>query len=352
MAIIDLRQRTPEWHAWRARGITASEAPVILGRSPYKTPWQLWAERIGLHDAEDLSHNAAVQRGIAFEDRVRQGFEQRHQTLLLPVCAESDSDPVLRCSLDGWSAQHEPVELKVPTHATYDHLRSQGAQSPAYQIAWVQVQFQLFVMDAAHGWLVFDPCTTDEPALEFSIQRDERFIQMELVPACLNFWTLIEQREAPTVDPTRDRYQPQGEAAETWNQLAAAYRPLKVKRQQLEQALETVQRELRSLETHFTELMGNYRQAVAAGIRITRYHQSGTVDYRALVAEIAPQLPPTTLERFRKPASERLKVTLETEAVSATGLDSVETVAARETVIPVPVAPLVPAETANASFYF
>ena len=42
MRVVDLKQRTPEWHAWRNAGVTASEATVLLG-SPYKTPWRLWA---------------------------------------------------------------------------------------------------------------------------------------------------------------------------------------------------------------------------------------------------------------------------------------------------------------------
>ena len=48
MKIVDLSQRSPDWLRWRAQGVTASEAAVVLGRSPYKTPWRLWAERTGL----------------------------------------------------------------------------------------------------------------------------------------------------------------------------------------------------------------------------------------------------------------------------------------------------------------
>ncbi len=48
MKIVDVVQRTPEWERWRAQGVTASEAAIVLGRSPYKTPWRLWAERTGI----------------------------------------------------------------------------------------------------------------------------------------------------------------------------------------------------------------------------------------------------------------------------------------------------------------
>ena len=44
MHIINLDQRTDAWKAWRNQGITATDSTVILGASPYKTPWRLWAE--------------------------------------------------------------------------------------------------------------------------------------------------------------------------------------------------------------------------------------------------------------------------------------------------------------------
>jgi len=93
MNVINVSQRTPEWSAWRADGVTASEAAVILGRSPYKTPWRLWAERTGVAVAEDLSSKPCVQRGVALEDQARQSFEDRHSTLLLPLCVQSDEHP-------------------------------------------------------------------------------------------------------------------------------------------------------------------------------------------------------------------------------------------------------------------
>jgi len=198
MQIIDLVQRTKPWHAWRARGVTASEAAVILGRSPYKTRQQLLQERLGLSPADDLSTKPCVQRGIAFEDQARHAFEDRHNTLLLPVCAESTEHPVLRCSLDGLNDDGEPVELKVPTEKTYRLVAKDREQSIAYQLAWVQVQHQLYVTNAVRGWLVFDPCCNGLPALDFVIERYDSFLEAELVPGCLQFWALLHTPAAET----------------------------------------------------------------------------------------------------------------------------------------------------------
>lgn len=197
MEIIDLCQRTPLWHAWRAKGITASESAVILGRSAYKTRLQLFNERTGFIKPDDPSSKPCVQRGIALEDRVRQGFEDRHDTILLPLCVESAEHPVLRASLDGFSDGGEPVELKVPTHKTYQLIAKDREQATAYQLAWVQLQHQLYVTEASQGWLVFDPWLTGLPPLEFCIQRYDAFLRNELIPACLAFWKDLQAGQMP-----------------------------------------------------------------------------------------------------------------------------------------------------------
>ncbi|MBK1630654.1 hypothetical protein CKO31_07830 [Thiohalocapsa halophila] len=204
MKILDISQRTSLWHAWRAKGITASESAVILGRSPYKTPLQLFNERIGFIKPEDPATKPCVRRGIAFEDHVRQGFEERHHTILLPLCVESTEHQVLRCSLDGLSDAGEPVELKVPTQSTYKQLIAQGEQATAYQLAWMQLQHQLYVTEARQGWLVFDPWLSGLEPLEFCVQRYDAFLCNELIPACLAFWEQLQagQMPEPASEPT------------------------------------------------------------------------------------------------------------------------------------------------------
>jgi putative phage-type endonuclease len=183
MKIIDVTQRTPEWAHWRAQGITASEAAIVLGRSPYKTPWRLWAERTGLAREADLSANPHVQRGVALEDAARRAFEDRHGTLLLPLCAESDEHPVLRASFDGIADDGAPVELKVPSHRTFAEVSERQTEAAAFRLYWPQVQHQLYVAEAAQGWLVF--YGEDGRLIEFPIAREEAFLSQALVPACL-----------------------------------------------------------------------------------------------------------------------------------------------------------------------
>ncbi|QVL47007.1 MAG: YqaJ viral recombinase family protein [Thiocapsa sp.] len=315
MKLVPLKQRTPAWEHWRSEGVTASEAPVILGRSPYKTPWRLWAERTGVVTPEDLSAKPCVQRGIALEDQVRRAFEDRHGTLLLPLCAESTEHPVLRCSLDGLNDDGEPVELKVPTERTYRRLDRERELTTAYQLAWAQLQFQLFVTEAPRGWLVFDPCLAGSTPLEFAIARDEPFLTTALVPACLAFHKCIIDGQAPEYDRERDLYTPVDGALTEWTQAARTYRALTEDRGHLEGQLKALKTRMTETEGVFLRLMDDALLAESAGVRVTRYRQDGNVDYTALLKAIAPDLDDATRDRYRRPASQRIKVTLQGETV-------------------------------------
>ena len=242
MRLIDVIQRTPAWARWRAGGVTASEAAIVLGRSPYKTPWRLWAERTGMATPPDLSQNPHVARGVALEDAARQWFEARHDTLLLPVCAESDTHPVLRASFDGIADDGAPVELKAPAEKTFAEVAADGTASRAYALYWPQLQHQLYVADADHGWLVF--FGNADRVLEFPVDRDDAFLSNELVPTCLRFAEQISKREAPARDPRRDLFVPEGADLARWTALAATYRALTAECGQLEAPLLALQERL------------------------------------------------------------------------------------------------------------
>jgi putative phage-type endonuclease len=95
MKIISLQQRTPEWHKWRSTGVSASEAIVVLGQCPLKTIYRLFTEKKGITLPDNLDANPFVQRGIRLEATARKSFEDRHNTLVLPLCAESEDFPFL-----------------------------------------------------------------------------------------------------------------------------------------------------------------------------------------------------------------------------------------------------------------
>ena len=102
MIILDLAPGTPEWHAHRATSRNASDAPAMMGCSPYKTRQQLIAERAtGAAEPEHDSHTLArFARGHEIEAAMRPVAERMIGDDLYQIIA-TDDDGYLSASYDG-----------------------------------------------------------------------------------------------------------------------------------------------------------------------------------------------------------------------------------------------------------
>ncbi len=331
MKVIDLRQRTPEWLAWRAQGVSASDAAVILGMSPYKTPWRLWAEKKGLVRPEaELSSDWFRNRGIVGEDPVRVRFEEEHDTILLPLCGESDEHPVIRASFDGIDDGGEPVEIKVACAQVFQQVLDDGPESAPFRLYWPQVQTQLYVADAAQGWLVFHHQPGQQR--EFRVARNDAFIRGQLVPALLWFWEQVQKDREPDRDPQRDLYTPSGEDLVRWTKLAVEYRDAAARRAKLETEIKKEKAALDVLEEGLVAMMGDFLVAETAGVKVLRYSQRGSVSYKDALAALRPDLGPADLEPFRGESSDRVKVTVLREGKAQVPVNPDQLAAAREEV--------------------
>lgn len=66
--IIKLLHNSPEWLEFRKSGIGGSDAAAICGLSPFKTNVQVWEEKVGIREPDDISANPQVQYGKDAED--------------------------------------------------------------------------------------------------------------------------------------------------------------------------------------------------------------------------------------------------------------------------------------------
>ena len=73
----DNRDDQDQWHIRRRCGIGGSDVGAILGVNPFKTPYDVWKEKTGREEPEDLSDNDAVQAGMLLEDAVAQFYTLR-----------------------------------------------------------------------------------------------------------------------------------------------------------------------------------------------------------------------------------------------------------------------------------
>lgn len=310
MKLVNYQQRSEEWHRWRSKGISASEVATILGHNPNKTPWRLWAEKVGKVPREDLSKNPNVIRGIEKEDLARQVAEDLLGDILLPICAEYDEEDIFRASLDGVTEKNEPTELKCPARSTFDDAQKNGEQSKAYQLYYPQVQQQMLVTGGKQGYLLlyYDEDGEKEHIL-FTIPRDEQLIE-EILAKGRKYWKMVVEGKEPTKDPLRDVLVPEWDARSTWMTLAGERRRMAKFLEEQEAQVKRIKGMLKENEKAMIEIMGDFMRAESDGVAITRYAMQGKVNYKQLLEDMLPDLDEDTLDKYRGKTSERVRVTL------------------------------------------
>lgn len=305
MKVINVSQRSAEWRQWRSQGVSASEAAIIMKRSPFKTPWRLYAEKLGLVLEQNLDNNPLIRVGIQQEPVALQRFEEKHDLMLLPLCGESERYPLMRASFDGLSDSNEPVEVKCPHETTFLDVLLNRENAEAYQLYWCQVQQQMLVADAQRGFLYF---YHQGQEVEFEIARDESFLT-ELILTAMEFWAKVKNRQEPEKDPERDLYLPKGQAEMQWQQLAANYRATYGKIDKLKVQLKDLESNQTTIENSLVLLMGDFMAAEHSGLRVSRFQMQGGIDYKALLKELLPTVSEAMLDAYRKEPANRVRIT-------------------------------------------
>lgn len=272
--IINLTQGSPEWHAHRAQYRNASETAIVLGDSPWTTPYQLWEYRTGRKVQETTS---AMARGSALEPLARQAYEALTGNIMQPlVLVEGDYS----ASLDGLSFDGELlVEIKCPVKGKASSLWQQVSQGeiPAHY-RW-QLEHQFMVSKAQHGHLyVFDG--SEGLLLEVTPNKDRWHAIHE---AWNSFMRCIETDTPPPLTD-RDRLI-RSDAA--WRTAAERYVQLKAECDAVTAKLDEAKATLLGLAHHPAES--------GCGVSVTRFWKQGAVDYKKV-----PELAGVDLNAYRK----------------------------------------------------
>lgn len=304
--IINVTQGTDEWLEWRSKGISATDIPIIMGLSPYKTPYRLWLEKTGRANADDLSNNPNVQRGNRLEPLARSYWEDKDSEILLPICAQYDPAPMLRASLDGLSMEGKPYELKAPHESTFSEIEEKGTDADAYKLYELQVKTQCVVVGSDSGKLCF--YMEDERTMEFEIELQPEDLD-NIVTAAIEFWNLIETDTPPALDPEKDFYIPQsGEDEFRWQSYSELFSENKAKIDALKAQIAPLENAQKELQEAMIQMMGDFQNADYGGLKVTRFERKGTIDYSKFIKTL--EVDEQTLEGYRKKSSWQSRVTL------------------------------------------
>lgn len=128
------------WHDWRNKGLGASDAPIVMRMSPWKTPYQLWLQKT--ERLKDEKQNWAQSRGHKLEGVARQKFEKLNDA---SYPAKTFENGIFRASLDGWNTEQN-IGLEIKCTGLEDHQTARDGKVPKkYRY---QLVHQFLVTDA------------------------------------------------------------------------------------------------------------------------------------------------------------------------------------------------------------
>lgn len=205
MKTVSLTQGSPEWNAHRAKHLNASDIPVVMGLSKYKTRTQLLHEKkTGIVPDVDGHTQRLFDEGHKVESTAREILERKTGEELYPVVAVAGICGLeLGASLDGvnmfetWIFEHKLINEELRKVKSIDDLD---------KIYKVQMQQQLMVSDAEYCIFVASDGTEND-WVEFKFEGSPE-LEKEIIAAWKQFLIDLEEYEpsppsAPALTPSK-----------------------------------------------------------------------------------------------------------------------------------------------------
>lgn len=191
-----------DWLEKRAMGIGSSDAAAMLGESPWKSAFGLWAEKTRTVEAESLDEVERIFWGKELEAAILRGYEKRTGRPVRPAgqLLRSTVHPWAMCTLDG--------ETRVEADAPWTILEVKNTNEFAAE-AWVDGAPEHYRIQAHWQMLVTGaPMATIAALIGGNtlawqdIERDEQLIR-KLVYHGERFWQMVVNRTPPPIDGSK-----------------------------------------------------------------------------------------------------------------------------------------------------
>jgi putative phage-type endonuclease len=189
---------SPEWHEAR-KGIGGSDIGALMGKSPWKSPFQLWAEKTG-QLSDDIEPSMPMKLGTAFEPAIRELFQEENKDWLTvheTGTWQSKENSLLKANPDGiieWKdGELGVLEIKF-TRQYWDDLPEH------YNL---QVQHYLQVLGLKRGLVV---AVAGGDWREFEVVLDDSLVE-DMKTAVGAFYDLVDAKEPPEYDGSNSTYE-------------------------------------------------------------------------------------------------------------------------------------------------
>lgn len=192
---------TDEQRARRRNGIGASDSPIIMGYSTYKTPYQLYLEKTGI--VNDIDEDTELQYwGHAIEPLIIKRFEEENNVRI--TCPDTIHHPVypfLFANLDGWiESERAVVECKCAN--SFQKREWDSSASDGIPLKYlIQIAHQVAVTNAERGYCAV--LIGGMEYMQFVYERDKSLEEL-IIKAAIDFWEGVQNRIEPEPINTSD----------------------------------------------------------------------------------------------------------------------------------------------------
>lgn len=297
-----------EWLEQRRQVVTATDVPILLGVSQYKSPLQLWAEKV---EGEEQSQSTAMEVGLDLQ----------------PVLVRKAG------KLTGWSARELPLEeawhVKGIMGATLDakivvpddrEKRAYGLGVMGYDDSvapgeyileckttgkldndefppswFAQVQTQMYVHERPGAVVIALILDYRRRYRLWLVRRDDQFIERIILPAAQEFYQCLAQRTPPRASSaidlpiTRSMYTRADNVIESsaYDDMLNRYAMLQSQCAEIRERLRAVEDEMRGIEAQLWQCAGESHASRIVGTQYTvAFHVSQRREYVVPAQEI------------------------------------------------------------------
>lgn len=189
--------------AERKAGIGGTDAAAILGASPWKTPLQVYAEKVGIIEEPDLSEVERIEWGNRLEPFIAKAYAEKtgRKVFEAPGCRAHTQHPQIIAHVDrltvGVGAEALGPTGVLECKNVGEYMAGEWEPEPPIYYA---VQLQHYLMVTGAEWGSFAALLGGNRLHVVDVPRNEAFCEM-LLKRELEFWDRVQRRDPPDVGP-------------------------------------------------------------------------------------------------------------------------------------------------------